>query len=329
MPHAPSPDDYSDDLPAELLRGDVKKAQGLSFRQKEKLQYALLLIPGCLLYGIFNLLPLIGTLVLSFFDWPGIGPATFVGFDNFTKLLADEYMSNQLWNAFQQTFVFFAICISLFLGLGTTFALLLSWNTAGKSAYKLLFFMPYPLAAVAVAFLGQLIVDVRGPLNQLMMHWDLISSPLMFLGEADTALPTIALFQSWQKLGFSIMLILSAILGVRADLLEAAVLDGANRWQCIRHVVFPVLAPAFVLITILTMVDVFNNAEYVLILMGPDAGPYYSTDILGTFQYRTAFGTSGGSGTADLGMAAAIGMVISVLILPATIYLALRNMRNR
>ncbi|MGD8171620.1 carbohydrate ABC transporter permease [Vibrio sp. TRT 21S02] len=308
---------------------EFSRPQGLSFKQKEKIQYMLLLIPGCLLYGVFNLLPLFGTLVLSFFDWPGIGPATFIGFDNFTKLLTDDYMSTQLWNAFYQTVLFFGICISIFLLLGTTFALLLSWNTAGKSGYKLLFFMPYPLAAVAVAFLGQLIVDVRGPLNQLLMNWEVISAPLMFLGDESSALPTIALFQSWQKLGFSIMLILSAILGVRSDLLEAAVLDGASRWQCIRHVVFPVLTPAFVLITILTMVDVFNNAEYVLILMGPDAGPYYSTDIMGTFQYRTAFGTSGGSGTADLGMAAAIGMVISVLILPASIYLALRNMRNR
>ncbi len=308
---------------------EFSRFQGLSFKQKEKIQYLILLIPGCLLYGVFNLLPLFGTLVLSFFDWPGIGPATFVGLDNFTQLLTDDYMSTQLWNAFFQTVLFFVICISIFLLLGTAFALLLSWNTAGKSGYKLLFFMPYPLAAVAVAFLGQLVVDVRGPLNQILMHWDMITAPLMFLGDESAALPTIALFQSWQKLGFSIMLILSAILGVRSDLLEAAVLDGASRWQCIRHVVFPVLTPAFVLITILTMVDVFNNAEYVLILMGPDAGPYYSTDIMGTFQYRTAFGTSGGSGTADLGMAAAIGMVISILILPATIYLALRNMRNR
>ncbi len=308
---------------------EFSRFQGMSFKQKEKIQYLILLIPGCLLYGVFNLLPLFGTLVLSFFDWPGIGPATFVGLDNFTQLLTDDYMSTQLWNAFFQTVLFFVICISIFLLLGTAFALLLSWNTAGKSGYKLLFFMPYPLAAVAVAFLGQLVVDVRGPLNQILMHWDMITAPLMFLGDESAALPTIALFQSWQKLGFSIMLILSAILGVRSDLLEAAVLDGASRWQCIRHVVFPVLTPAFVLITILTMVDVFNNAEYVLILMGPDAGPYYSTDIMGTFQYRTAFGTSGGSGTADLGMAAAIGMVISILILPATIYLALRNMRNR
>lgn len=301
----------------------------LPFRQKEKIQYTLLLLPGCVLYAIFNLLPLFGTLVLSFYDWPGIGPAKFIGFDNFKHLLTDDYMSGQLWNAFFQTFIFFSICIIIFLGLGTIFALLLSWNTAGKSAYKLLFFMPYPLAAVAVAFLGQLIVDVRGPLNQLLIYTDIISSPLIFLGDENTALPTIALFQSWQKLGFSIMLILSAILGVRTELLEAAVLDGASRLQCIKHVIIPVLTPAFILITILTMVDVFNNAEYVLILMGPDAGPYYSTDIMGTFQYRTAFGSSGGSGKADLGMAAAIGMIISILILPASIYLALKNIRNK
>lgn len=301
----------------------------LTFRQKEKFQYMMLLIPGCLLYGIFNFLPLIGTLLMSFISWPGIGPWEFVGTDNYARLLTDEVMRERLFQAVWHTLFFFAVCIGFFLIIGTTFALLLSWKTAGKKYYKMIFFLPYPLAAIAIAFLGQLIVDIRGPLNQLMEFIGAIDMPVLFLGDEDTALPTIASFYIWQKLGFVIMLILSAILGVRTDLLEAAVLDGASRWQCIRHVVLPVLAPAFILTTILIMVDIFNNADLVLILMGPDAGPYYSTDVMGTFQYRTAFGSSGGSGAADLGMASAIGIVIALMILPGSIYLGLKNLKDR
>ncbi|KEQ19090.1 carbohydrate ABC transporter permease [Endozoicomonas numazuensis] len=301
----------------------------MTFRQKEKFQYMMLLIPGCILYGLFNFLPLIGTFFMSLISWPGIGPWEFVGTGNYEELLTNEVMRERLFKAFWQTLFFFGLCIGFFLMVGTVFSLLLSWNTVGKKYYKMVFFLPYPLAAIAIAFLGQLIVDVRGPLNQLLQFVGASEGPVLFLGDESTALPTIAAFYIWQKLGFVIMLILSAILGVRSDLLEAAVLDGANRWQCIRHVVLPVLTPAFILITILIMVDVFNNADLVLILMGPDAGPYYSTDVMGTFQYRTAFGSSGGSGAADLGMASAIGIVIALMILPGSIYLGLKNLRDR
>ena len=105
---------------------------------------------------------------------------------------------------------------------------------------------------------------------------------------------------------FAIILLLSAIVGVRITLIEAAMLDGARRWQTLKAVVFPVLAPAFVIITVIVMVDVFNNADYTFLLTGPEGGPMRRTDIMGTFLFRAAFGGAASSTNVNLGMSAAV-----------------------
>lgn len=301
----------------------------LSYGTLEKIQRNLLLAPGVALYATFNFIPLLALFQLSLVDWPGIGPKVFVGFDNFTKVLTHPYYRDQMLNALVQNLVFFVVIISCFLLIGTALAMLLSVKTWGRKTYQVIFFLPYPMAGAAVAYLLDLFVHPRGPLNAALVQSGLLDTPFPFLGSEDTALITMSLFYTWHRMGFAIMLILSGILAVRSDLLEASMLDGASRWQSIRHVVFPVLGPAFILITVIVMVDVFNNADYVLLIMGPEAGPLRSTDIMGTFLFRTAFGGSADTTDTNFGMAAAIGLLTAIMILPAALFLALRNLRQQ
>jgi len=285
--------------------------------------------PGALLYGIFNFIPLLGLLGLCLVDWPGIGPAKFVGLDNFAQLFGNPYVRDQLLKAFFQNLIFFLIVIGSMLILGTVLALLLSFGTWGRKTYRTLFFLPYPLAGAAVAFLLELVVRTKGPLNVLLQKGlHVTDKPIGFLGDPDLALATLASFYSWHRMSFAIILVLSAVVAVRVHLIEAAMLDGANRWQTLRTVVFPVLAPAFVLITVIVMVDVFNNADYTLILMGPEGAPARATDIMGTFLFRSAFGGSATSVNVNFGMSAAIGLFTAAIILPAALFLALRNARK-
>lgn len=311
--------------PASLVES---KPGTFSYGTISNIQRAILLTPGVLLFGIFNFIPLLALVPLSLVNWPGIGPKTFVGLENFTKILTEPYYRDQLINALTQNLLFFAVIIGSFLVIGTGLALLLSFRTWGRKTYQIVYFLPYPMAGAAVAYLLDLFVHPRGPMNAAMVEFGLIDAPIPFLGTEDTSLVTMALFYSWHRMGFAIMLILSGILAVRTDLLEASMLDGASRWQSIRHVVLPVLGPAFVLITVIVMVDVFNNADYILLIMGPEAGPMRSTDIMGTFLYRTAFGASAVTTETNFGMAAAIGLITALMILPAAIFLALRNLRK-
>lgn len=301
----------------------------LKYKQKANLQRIALLLPGLLLYGVFNFLPLLGLLGLALVDWPGIGPVRFVGLENFASLFGNPYFRDQLVNAFLNNIVFFVIVISSMLILGSALALLLSFRTWGRNTYRTIFFLPYPLAGAAVAFLLNLMVQSRGPINTFLTRttgW--VDAPIAFLGNPDLALSTLAVFYSWHRMSFAIILVLSAIVGVRVHLLEAAMLDGASRWQTLKAVVFPVIMPAFVLITVIVMVDVFNNADYTLILMGPEGGPSRRTDIMGTFLFRSAFGGSATTVDVNFGMAAAIGLVTAIVILPAALFLALRNLRK-
>ncbi len=301
----------------------------LKYKQKANLQRIALLLPGLLLYGVFNFLPLLGLLGLALVDWPGIGPVRFVGLENFASLFGNPYFRDQLVNAFLNNIVFFVIVIGSMLILGSALALLLSFRTWGRNTYRTIFFLPYPLAGAAVAFLLNLMVQSRGPINTFLTRttgW--VDAPIAFLGNPDLALSTLAVFYSWHRMSFAIILVLSAIVGVRVHLLEAAMLDGASRWQTLKAVVFPVIMPAFVLITVIVMVDVFNNADYTLILMGPEGGPSRRTDIMGTFLFRSAFGGSATTVDVNFGMAAAIGLVTAIVILPAALFLALRNLRK-
>ncbi|MFC3854129.1 carbohydrate ABC transporter permease [Salinispirillum marinum] len=300
----------------------------LSFAAREKIERTLLLLPGVLLYAVFYFIPMLGLLYLSQVKWAGIGPMEYVGFDNFRQVLGNAYFRDQLFQALWQNAVFFLVIIGSFLTIGSGLALLLSLKTWGRKLYQIIFFLPYPMAGAAVAYLLNLFVAQRGPLNALLMSWGITDHPIPFLGLEDTALVTLALFYSWHRMGFAIMLILAGILAVRQDLLEAAVLDGASRWQAIKAVVAPVVAPAFILITVIIMVDVFNNADYTLIIMGPEAGPLRSTDVMGTFLFRTAFGAGASTVNTNFGMAAAVGLITAVMILPAALFLALRNFRN-
>ncbi|MDX1342162.1 MAG: sugar ABC transporter permease, partial [Reinekea sp.] len=159
-----------------------QKQTRFSYRTIKNFQRTLLLLPGVLLYGIFNFTPLMMMVPTSLLDWPGIGPKEFVGLDNFKKILGNEYYRDQLLNALSQNVLFFIVIIGTFLVIGTSLALLLSFKTYGRKYYQIIYFLPYPMAGAAVAYLLNLFVNPRGPLNAIMMQFGLIDSPIPFLG---------------------------------------------------------------------------------------------------------------------------------------------------
>ena len=110
--------------------------------ESDGIQHALLLLPGCILYGVFNLVPLLGIPVFSLHEWSGIGDMNFVGFANYEKLLTEPWFRDQLVNALGQNVLFFAVVIISFLVFGTGLALLLSMILRGRSGFQLIFSFP-------------------------------------------------------------------------------------------------------------------------------------------------------------------------------------------
>ncbi|MCU1507235.1 MAG: binding-protein-dependent transport system inner rane component, partial [Microbacteriaceae bacterium] len=108
----------------------------------------------------------------------------------------------------------------------------------------------------------------------------------------------------------------TALLAIPNDIVEASRIDGASPWQLFWRIKFPLIAPQFGLITILTYIWTFNGFDIVYALNGSAPGPNYSTDILGTLFYRTFFGSRGQ--VADLDLGATIASVIFFIILVTT-----------
>ncbi|MDQ1577775.1 MAG: raffinose/stachyose/melibiose transport system permease protein [Microbacteriaceae bacterium] len=267
---------------------------------------AIFVLPALAIYVIFSVLPLLSSVILSFFNSSNGGSA-FIGFGNYVHLFTDPYISGHFWNALRNSVEFFAIHLIVELPVGLLMAALLTSATLRRSrgVYRTLLFIPATLSVVIVGFIWRLIIN---PL------WGVVSFPL--LGNTATALPTISLMSVWEYIGIPMIFLYTALLAIPNDIVEASRIDGASPWQLFWRIKFPLIAPQFGLITILTYIWTFNGFDIVYALNGSAPGPNYSTDILGTLFYRTFFGSSGQ--VADLDLGATIASVIFFIILVTT-----------
>lgn len=285
---------------------------------KTKTRYrllALFVLPALLVYVAFAVYPLLSSVVMSFFQRKR-GEREFVGLDNYVLLFTDPYQSERFWNALANSVEFFGIHLIVELPIGLLMAALLTSDRVRRAAgvYRTLLFVPATLSVVIVGFIWRLIIN---PL------WGLVSFPL--LGNEATALPTISLMSVWQWLGIPMIFLYTALLAIPKDVVEASRIDGATGWQAFWRIKFPLIAPQFGLITVLTYIWTFNGFDIVYALNGSAPGPNYSTDILGTFFYRTFFGSSGQVANKDLGATVASVIFFIIVIVTAAYFWAVQR----
>jgi raffinose/stachyose/melibiose transport system permease protein len=268
----------------------------------------LFVLPALAVYLVFAVLPLATSIVMSFFQTSGGAGDVFVGFANYERLFTHPTISARFWNALINNMQYFIIHLIVEVPMGLLLAALLTSGKLRRSEgiYRTLLFIPATLSVVIVGFVWRLIIN---PL------WGLVGFPL--LGTESTALTTISLMSVWQYFGIPMVFLYSALLAVPNELVEAANIDGAGAWTTFWKIKFPLIAPQFGLIAILTYIWTFNGFDLVFALNGSAPGPNYSTDILGTYFYRTFFGSSGQLADLDLGAAVATVIFTTVLVVTA------------
>jgi raffinose/stachyose/melibiose transport system permease protein len=263
-------------------------------------------LPALAIYLLFAVIPLATSVVMSFFDTGKAGKG-FVGLDNYAYLFTQPVVSARFWNALFNNAKYFAIHVAIEVPIGLLLAALLTSGVLrrSESVYRTLLFIPATLSVVIVGFIWRLIIN---PL------WGLVGFPL--LGNQATALPTISLMGVWEYFGIPMVFLYSALIAIPMSVVEAGRIDGAGPWKIFWAIKFPLILPQFGLIVILTFIWTFNGFDLVFALNGSAPGPNYSTDILGTFFYRTFFGSSGQ--VADLDLGATVATVIFTLMLLVT-----------
>ena len=281
-------------------------------------------LPALLVYTLFVVWPLVNALLYSLFEWQGLRRGAFVGLANFVRLFSTEPWRSDLTAAFGHNVLFFVGTMIVQNTVALAFAVVLFSLRRGGRFWQNLFFVPHLLATVVVGFLWNLILNpLFGPLNQGLKALGLDALAQPWLGQPETALPTIIAVNAWAWLGFPMMIFLANLGSIPPSYLEAARLDGANGWSAFWRIQLPLLRPALTIVALLTFIGNFNTFELIFVMAGSNGSPGGATDVLGTFFYRTAFG--GGQDAVSMGSALAVVMFVFIAL---TSFTALRLFRG-
>jgi len=292
--------------------------------KRSKLPFHLIafLGPAVAVYTLFMIYPMIASLTFSLFQEKE-GKQVFVGFANYIKLFTDPLWSEPFWNAFKNNVIFFLIHMTVQNPLALLFAVLLANNIRGAWIYRTIIFTPAILSAVLIGFVWKLILSPTWGIWPTILAWlglDDNEILLALLGNESTALITLSLISVWQNVGIPMMLFLAALIRIPRELIEAAQVDGAGSWRIFWQIQFPLILPTVGIVAILTFIGNFNAFDLIYATQGPLAGPNFSTDILGTFFFRTFFGFQLRPGDPHMGATVA-GVMLVIILTGVMIYL--------
>lgn len=273
------------------------------------------LTPAVIVYTAVMIFPLFNTLRLALYSKID-RERVFVGLQNFTTLFGDPIWSDQFWNALGNNFWFFLVHMLVQNPIGIALAAILSHPRLRFAAfYRSAIFIPTILSFVIVGFAWKLILSpIWGIAPSMLDAVGLKSLYAPWLGKEEYALTALSLISVWQFVGIPMMLIYAALLSIPEEVLEAGEIDGITGMSAFWKIKLPLILPSIGIISILTFVGNFNAFDLIYTAQGALAGPDFSTDILGTFMYRTFFGFQLQLGDPYMGSAIASAMFAIILI---------------
>jgi multiple sugar transport system permease protein len=253
----------------------------------------LFLLPAMVLFVVYVIAPIFQSIAISFTEWDGLGPQKYVGFANYAELVHDPDFRTALINN-----VIWLVGFLLAIPAGLALALFLNQQVFGIRLVKSLFFFPFVISQVVIGLVFSWFYD---PTNGLLFH------ALHFLGIppvavlSDDRLVTygIVIAGLYPQVAYCMILYLTGLNNVRADLIEAARLEGAKGWSLLWHVVLPQLRPATFIAVVVTVVGSLRSFDMISIMT--QGGPYGSSRVLAYYMYEQALSEYGyrmGYGTA-------------------------------
>jgi ABC-type sugar transport system permease subunit len=273
----------------------------------------LFVAPIVLFFVVFVGYPFLRSFYLSLTSWSGLGAAEFVGLRNFTVMVDDPVF----WKSLGNTFLFTGVTTVLQTALPLLLAVLLNQGWRAGVLYRTLIFIPAVISLVVTGVLWQLIYEPNfGSLNEILRRVGLGALAHPWLGDPHTVLPALMVVSLWQSLGLFTLIYLAGLQGINPALYEAASIDGATARQQFFNVTVPMLRVVSGVVILLNLINGFKTFDMIYVMTG--GGPNHASEVLGTYLYGLAFGSTAGAVPA-LGYATAISMVIFLLCLLATI----------
>ena len=293
-----------------------RRATGLRrYQQRQGWLYA---APTALFVAVFFVVPVLLVVQMSLSDW-GLfaGNRGFNAPDNYADAVGQRLFWPAVWFTVKYTIITTVILIGVALGLALLVQEAARWNSFLRTA----FLVPSALGLASASLLFYaLYAPQSGPFAQLLTALGIGDGTVSFLGTPNAALWSTVAVIVWRFAGFYMLLLLVGLQGISSDIYEAAVVDGANRWQTFVNVTLPLLKSSLALCTILCITGSLLAFDqfYILTRGGPDN----STITIVQLVYNVAF-----AGRNDLGVAAALSLVVllALIVINAAQFRALRG----
>ncbi|MDQ6423598.1 ABC transporter permease subunit [Paenibacillus sp. LHD-117] len=287
----------------------------------------LLLLPGTLYLIVNNYIPMFG-IIIAFKDInyaKGILGSDWVGFKNFEFL----FHSIDSWLITRNTVLYNAVFIVLNTVVAIAFAVMLNEMKRRFLAkfFQSVIFLPYFLSMILVGYLGYALMNGEfGYINKhvlVPLGFDAVD----FYSRPDLWIYILPLVNLWKNVGYLSVIFLAAIIGIDNEYYEAAVIDGASKWQQVKSITIPLIMPVIVILTLLAIGRIFYSDFGLFYQVPMDAGALYSTtNVIDTYVYRALLEMG------NIGMSAAAGLYQSfvglLLVLGANLLVRKINKEN-
>lgn len=267
----------------------------------------LLIAPYLLFLAVFLVYPIFFSVWLTFHDWNIVSPEiSFVGLENYRRLIEDELFFKALWN----TFRFILINIPLQVVLALLLAVALNQPIKGRGFFRAAYFLPVVTSGVVISFLWSWMLSTDdGIINEVLGWFGIDAIP--WLTSEVWSIPSIAWVAAWKNLGYYVVIFLAGLQSIPKNLYEAARIDGAGSVQIFFRITLPMLNPAMLLVLVMSTINGFQLFTEPFIMTG--GGPANSSLSVVMYIYKNAFQSL------NMGYAATIGLALALIILAVSL----------
>jgi multiple sugar transport system permease protein len=275
---------------------------GTTQRRRRARAAWLFLTPSLCTLAVFVVWPMIQAAYLSFTDYNLMQAAHWVGLANYHRLLADP----EAWNALENTLLYAVVSTPVSVVLALALALFLNRAMVLRGFLRSAVFLPFVVSLGVVSIAWAFLLDSE---IGLLSHWLSavgITTEQGWLEDPALAMPAVIVVGIWKNLGFYMVMYLAGLQSIPAELHSAARVDGADAWQRLRHITWPLLANQTMLITIMAAIGTLQAFDQIYVMT--HGGPFFQTETLVVFTYRLGFERN------EFGYAAAVSWVLLVLV---------------
>lgn len=264
------------------------------------------LLPTFAAFLIGFIIPFIQGLYLSFCQFTTVDNAKWVGLENYIAAFKDASFAN----SFKFTVLFAIVSIVSINVIAFALAVLLTQNLKGTNIFRTVFFMPNLIGGIVLGYIWQILINCV---------LTIVEQPLLALNTAAGYWGLIILM-CWQQIGYMMIIYIAGLQNVPGDLIEAAAIDGATKWQTLWKVKIPMVMSSITICVFLTLTNSFKLFDQNLALTGGE--PNHATEMLALNIYQTFYARAGmqwkGYGQAKAVIFCVLVIVISMIQLRAT-----------